>query len=119
MGTNPNKERLNKIFEIKRILYNCKGEGRSGSLNEEKFIAEFSLEFGTARRKVLEYLKELEMSGYITRKGSGEHKLIFPTPFLVKQMAVNEADSILGAKPVSSAEDVFKFSSGDIKNGKD
>lgn len=63
---NPQKERLRKVNELFTMIQ--KGSVGDNVVNEEKLIAYFSEIYGSERRKVLEYLKELELNGKIIRK---------------------------------------------------
>ena len=63
---NPRIERLRKVNELFNLI--VKGNIGGTFVEEDKLIAYFCDIYGSERRKVLEYLKELELNGKIIRE---------------------------------------------------
>lgn len=85
----PALARVHKINAIKSMIYQADAKGLA--VDEEKLINHLGLEWGIARRKMLEYLKSLEAGDFIERK----FKQIFVKKQLISEGASDEADKIL------------------------
>lgn len=83
-------EKKKRIAQIKQLVYAA--HDRDKGIVEDEFISEFGVAYGIARRKMLEYLHDLENIGVIERT-LGE---IWLTKKEADKKAREEADKILG-----------------------
>jgi len=81
--------RLMRINWLKKVIGKVFSQGRN--IYEEKLVSELCLRWGSARRTVREYLRDLETTGFIFR----DNGMIAPTPKASKEEAYKEVDDLI------------------------
>ena len=92
-------EKVMRISRIKQFL--LESEAKDRSVKEEQLISMFGMR-GIARRKMQEYLKDMENSGIIERK----YGFVYIKKEIYDKDTEDKIDEILRAKPVSEEEEV-------------
>jgi len=85
-----NVERKRRIEIIRNLVYNATVKN-DNTISEEQLICQLGLEWGAARRTILEYLRDLEMTGQIRR----DLGMIFIEEKAIKEKVEEEVDEVI------------------------